>query len=59
MIGPRPQHAFDKDAALESIKKLTQYDIEKVICYHGGIFKDNVNQRIAELSLTKAFGGEI
>ena len=50
LIGSHPEHAFDKSAALESLKKFTQFDIEKVICYHGGLVKDNINQRIAELA---------
>ena len=41
---------YDKDLAAKSLKKLTQYDIETVICFHGGIYKDNPNQRIAELA---------
>ena len=30
-----------------------KYDIETVICYHGGIYNDNVNKRIAELANIK------
>lgn len=41
---------FDMDLSMKSLKKLTQYDIETVICYHGGIYKDKVNERIAELT---------
>ncbi|MCX8131231.1 MAG: MBL fold metallo-hydrolase [Clostridia bacterium] len=43
----------DNDMALKSLEKLTQFDIETVICYHGGIFKDNANKRIAELANNK------
>lgn len=41
---------FDNEVAVRSIQKLMKYDIETVICYHGGIYKDNVNKRIAELA---------
>ncbi|WP_235715996.1 MBL fold metallo-hydrolase [Acetivibrio cellulolyticus] len=41
---------FDKDKYNESIKKLTKYDIETVICYHGGVYRDNPNERIAVLA---------
>ncbi|ACV62989.1 beta-lactamase domain protein [Desulfofarcimen acetoxidans DSM 771] len=44
---------FDNDLAKNSLKKLIQYDIEKVICYHGGLFKDKTNTRIAELTGNK------
>ena len=26
------------------------YDINTVICYHGGVYQDNVNQRLLELA---------
>lgn len=41
---------LDPDLAARSLKKLTRYDIETVICYHGGLFKDGANRRIAELA---------
>lgn len=50
LFGPRPGLSVDETTAYNSIKKLTQYDIETAICYHGGIYKDNVNQRLLELA---------
>lgn len=50
LFGPRPGLSADEPTANNSIKKLTQYDIETVICYHGGVYKDNVNQRLLELT---------
>jgi len=41
---------FDMDEAKKSIKKLAQYDIENVICYHGGVFRENTQQRILQLA---------
>ncbi len=41
---------FDIDLNIKSLKKLTEYDIETVICYHGGLYKDNASQRIKELA---------
>jgi hypothetical protein len=41
---------FDIGLSKKSLKKLAEYDIEKVICYHGGLYKDKVNQRIEELA---------
>lgn len=40
---------FDNELNIKSIKKLMKYDIETVICYHGGIYKGDVNKHIAEL----------
>ena len=34
----------------KSLKKLTAFDVTAVICYHGGLFNDNANKRIAELA---------
>jgi glyoxylase-like metal-dependent hydrolase (beta-lactamase superfamily II) len=51
--GPNPHATADMDLALRSLKKLLQYDIETIVCYHGGIYQHKVNQRIAELA-----GGE-
>lgn len=50
LAGPVPQYTLDMDVAIQSLKKLTQYDIEAVICYHGGLYRENVNRRIAELA---------
>jgi glyoxylase-like metal-dependent hydrolase (beta-lactamase superfamily II) len=41
---------LDKEQYDESLKKLTRYDIETVVCYHGGVYRDNPNKRIAELA---------
>ena len=45
-----PSTNFDNNQSIMSLKKLIDYDIEAVICYHGGIIKNNVNQRILELA---------
>jgi glyoxylase-like metal-dependent hydrolase (beta-lactamase superfamily II) len=44
------EYNFDNEENKKSIQKLMKYDIETVICYHGGIYNDNVNKRIAELA---------
>lgn len=42
---------IDQVGSLSSIlKELMNYDIEMVICYHGGLYRDNANKRIAELA---------
>ena len=40
----------DTEMAARSLQKLTRYDLEAVICYHGGLFSDHPNQRIAALA---------
>ena len=50
LSGPNPLATFDIDEANKSLKKLAQYDIENVICYHGGVFRENAQQRILQLA---------
>ncbi|MDF2959561.1 MAG: hydrolase [Paenibacillus sp.] len=50
LLGPHPQYSLDIDTAVKSLKKLLHYDIEAVICYHSGLYRGNVNGRIAELA---------
>ncbi|MEI5906880.1 MBL fold metallo-hydrolase [Bacillus spongiae] len=40
---------MNRELAQQSLNKLTQYDIETVICYHGGLYNHNVNETIAKL----------
>jgi glyoxylase-like metal-dependent hydrolase (beta-lactamase superfamily II) len=47
---PNPQLSADMNCARESLKRLSRYDIRTVICYHGGAYSENVNERIAELA---------
>lgn len=45
-----PSTNFNTDLSIKSLKKLTAYDIETVICYHGGVYNQNANQCISELT---------
>ncbi len=35
--------------AVKSLEKLSKYDIENIICYHGGLYNDDANKAIKEL----------
>jgi glyoxylase-like metal-dependent hydrolase (beta-lactamase superfamily II) len=50
LAGPNPAYTPDVATALASLKKLAAYDIETVICYHGGVYRGDANRRIAVLS---------
>jgi glyoxylase-like metal-dependent hydrolase (beta-lactamase superfamily II) len=50
LTGPNPQHTHDLDRATKSLKKLSLYDIQSVICYHGGLYRGAAKQRISELA---------
>ncbi|HCX65098.1 MAG TPA: MBL fold metallo-hydrolase [Eubacteriaceae bacterium] len=39
LYGPNPVFTPEMDQAYMSLKKLLKFDIQRVICYHGGIFE--------------------
>jgi glyoxylase-like metal-dependent hydrolase (beta-lactamase superfamily II) len=49
LIAAPEQINFDHNMYLKSLAKLTSYDIQTVICYHGGLYAGQVNKRIEEL----------
>jgi glyoxylase-like metal-dependent hydrolase (beta-lactamase superfamily II) len=49
LFGPDPKSTYDINLAKKSLENLMDYDIQKVICYHGGLYNGNSNKRIAEL----------
>jgi len=49
LFGPNPQVTLDLDLATKSLRKLTQYDIATVICYHGGLYRGDANKRISAI----------
>jgi glyoxylase-like metal-dependent hydrolase (beta-lactamase superfamily II) len=50
LVGPNPPLTPDMDQATSSLKKLAQYDVKTVVCYHGGPYSGDANTRIAELA---------
>jgi GrpB-like predicted nucleotidyltransferase (UPF0157 family)/glyoxylase-like metal-dependent hydrolase (beta-lactamase superfamily II) len=44
-----PQHTLDLDEALRSVHRLLEYDMEQIICYHGGLFHGDVKQSLRQL----------
>lgn len=50
LLGLNEQATPDMESAVKSLKKFPGYDIEKVICYHGGLCTDNVNEQLARLA---------
>ena len=58
LIGPIPQLTPDVDQATSSLRKLASYEIETIVCYHGGPYTaGDVNERIAELADEPVSGG--
>jgi glyoxylase-like metal-dependent hydrolase (beta-lactamase superfamily II) len=50
--GPTPSATPDMKLALSSLTKFAEYEIDTVICYHGGIYLGDANKRIAEIAET-------
>jgi glyoxylase-like metal-dependent hydrolase (beta-lactamase superfamily II) len=49
--GPNPMQTPDLEQAYHSLTRFAAYDIEKVLCYHGGWYEEGyVNERIAEIA---------
>jgi glyoxylase-like metal-dependent hydrolase (beta-lactamase superfamily II) len=55
--GPVQQTTLDMNTALLSLKKFLDFDIETVICYHGGICIERVKDQLQNLAreATKEF----
>ncbi|WP_026694672.1 MBL fold metallo-hydrolase [Peribacillus kribbensis] len=50
MKGPVERVTPDKETALKSLAKFKEYDIEKVISYHGGLCEENVKEQLDGLA---------
>lgn len=44
-----PHFTLNLDQAVESVRKLAKLEIDEVICYHGGIMKGNISQKLNKL----------
>ncbi len=48
--GPNPNVTPNMEQAIQSLNKYKSYDIQAVICYHGGLYKGNISQRLDEIT---------
>ncbi|MFC4100149.1 MBL fold metallo-hydrolase [Paenibacillus xanthanilyticus] len=49
-----PALTWDMQAAIQSVRELCRYEIETVICYHGGLYAGNAAERLRELAMLTA-----
>jgi len=47
-----PQFTLDMAEAVRSIERLLSYEIDHLICYHGGVFQGQVKQALEQLHAT-------
>ncbi|GAA0086443.1 MBL fold metallo-hydrolase [Clostridium sp. CTA-7] len=44
-----PQYTLDMNEAKKSVERLLNYDINRIICYHGGIYEKNIIKAIKRI----------
>jgi glyoxylase-like metal-dependent hydrolase (beta-lactamase superfamily II) len=44
-----PHFTLDLPLAIKSVEKLLNLEIDKIVCYHGGVVEDNIHQKISDL----------
>lgn len=44
-----PHFTIDLHEAVKSVKKLLAYDIDKIVCYHGGLANKNIKEGLGDL----------
>lgn len=49
LAGPNPPVTPNMEQAIESLRKFQAYEIERVICYHGGLVQGDIQEQIAKL----------
>jgi glyoxylase-like metal-dependent hydrolase (beta-lactamase superfamily II) len=50
LVGPADIHTLDMPLATASLMKLTGYDVDRVACYHGGVYGPHAAESIARLA---------
>ncbi|MEH7414924.1 MBL fold metallo-hydrolase [Neobacillus drentensis] len=50
---PTKKFTLDMDQAIQSITRFLDYEIDKAICFHGGVCKNQVMERLAALAAGK------
>ncbi|WP_099192301.1 MBL fold metallo-hydrolase [Tepidibacter mesophilus] len=51
LIIANPQYTLDMVNAKNSIKKLLDYEIDRIVCYHGGIYTKNIKESLQNITL--------
>jgi glyoxylase-like metal-dependent hydrolase (beta-lactamase superfamily II) len=47
-----PMYTLDTEQARESVKKLLDYDIDKIICYHGGVYEGDIKEALKKILMS-------
>lgn len=49
LVIANPQYTLDMEEAKKSVKKLLNYEIDRIICYHGGIYTENIKDALQNI----------
>jgi glyoxylase-like metal-dependent hydrolase (beta-lactamase superfamily II) len=44
--GPNPSATLDMRTAMQSVKRLADFDVDTIICYHGGVVSEDANGQL-------------
>src|SRR5215212_4668807 len=48
--GPNPLATLDMRAAVQSVKKLADLDVDTIVCYHGGVVSEDANGQLQRVT---------
>ncbi|NLM51204.1 MAG: MBL fold metallo-hydrolase [Firmicutes bacterium] len=49
LMGPIPMFTVDQEQAVASLKKLLSYEIDRIICYHGGLVQGDMRAQLEKI----------
>lgn len=49
LSGPMVEHSYRIDEARQSVRKFLDYDISRIICYHGGVYDGDPTEELKRL----------
>ena len=52
LVISHPMFTFDTEQARQSAKKLLDFDIDKIICYHGGVYEGDIKEALKKISMS-------
>lgn len=47
---PNKVYTLDMEQAIQSLDRFLDYEIDQVICYHGGVCRDHIQERLSTLA---------
>lgn len=50
LLYPTKKYTLDMEQAIQSINRFLDYEIDNVICFHGGVCKNHIKERLSTLA---------